>query len=219
MQKTLAELARAGLEKMIVFNELEAGRLYSEKQLAMWLGLGRTPVREALQRLAHDRMVCIHPRRGIQVACLTMEDQLRILEVRRAIEGACVHHAAMRATEMQKRRMRTLGDGILEAARVDDDAEVLVYLREIHETLVEATQNFFFAQAMTPLLSLSRRFWFMNKEAEDSRNGALLYQRILLAVSEGDCHQAAQASRDLMDYLKFFAENRTREEQDIIEEL
>lgn len=206
MYKSLAEQARASLEEMIVFNELEDGVLYSEKQLAVHIGLGRTPVREALQRLAHDRMVTIHPRKGVQVVGLTITDQLRILEVRRAIEGACVHHAAMRATEGQKQRMRGLADGLLMAALQDEDTAVLGFLREIHECLVEATQNLFFAQAMSPLLSLSRRFWFMNKDMQDSRTGALLYQKILYAVCGGDCDQAALASQVLMDYLRTFAE-------------
>ncbi|MCW7752815.1 GntR family transcriptional regulator [Desulfobotulus sp. H1] len=211
--RSLAEQARAGLEKMIVFNELEAQRLYTEKQLAMRLGLGRTPVREALQRLSHDRMVEVHARRGIQVAPLTVKDQLRVLEVRRAIEGACVQHAAMRATEEQKIQMLVLGKGIMEAAMLDDDAEVLNCLREIHDCLVTATQNLFFAQAMSPLLSRSRRFWFMNKGAADSRRGALLYHRVLCSVSRGDCEMAKKASRDLMDYLKFFAESRQDSER------
>ncbi|TWI77306.1 DNA-binding GntR family transcriptional regulator [Desulfobotulus alkaliphilus] len=208
MHKTLAEQARAGLEKLIVFNILETRKMYSEKQLAMRLGLGRTPVREALQRLSHDRMVMIHPRRGIQIVKLSVDEQLRLLEVRRAIEGACVHHAAMRATEEQKIRMRMLANAIMEAAMEDDDAEVLVCLREIHDVLVEATQNLFFAQAMSPLLSRSRRFWFMNKGTSDSHRGAGLYRKILDGVSCGDSDRAVQASMELMDYLKAFAESR-----------
>ncbi|TYT75873.1 GntR family transcriptional regulator [Desulfobotulus mexicanus] len=208
MHKTLAEQARAGLENMIVFNVLETRKLYSEKQLAMRLGLGRTPVREALQRLSHDRMVMIHPRRGIQIAKLSVDEQLKLLEVRRAIEGACVHHASLRATEEQKKRMQLLGSAIMEAALDDNDAEVLVCLREIHDVLVEATQNYFFAQTMSPLLSPSRRFWFMNKGASDSRRGAELYRIILEAVSCGDSDRAVKASMELMDYLKAFAERR-----------
>ena len=83
------DVAYNQLERMIIFRELEPGSMVSEKQLAEGMDLGRTPVREALQRLSYERMVEIHARRGIQIPPISVESQLKILEVRRDIE-ACV---------------------------------------------------------------------------------------------------------------------------------
>lgn len=71
------EVAYHQLEKMIIFRELEPGSMVSEKQLAESLGVGRTPVREALQRLSYERMAEIHPRRGIQIPPISIESQLK----------------------------------------------------------------------------------------------------------------------------------------------
>lgn len=74
------DVAYNQLERMIIFRELEPGSMVSEKQLAEGMDLGRTPVREALQRLSYERMVEIHARRGIQIPPISVESQLKILE-------------------------------------------------------------------------------------------------------------------------------------------
>lgn len=203
--ETLAEQARSSLERMIVFNELDADGMYSEKQLAAMLCLGRTPVREALQKLSYDKMVVIHPRRGVQFPKVTVENQLKVLELRRGIEPFCVRYAAIRGTVDQKGQMLRLADAIVAAARVDDDAGILVCLREIHDLLAHATSNDFFSQVMAPLQGLSRRFWFVNKKSPDTVRGAKLHADIMQAVAKGDEEGAVNASNQLIDYLTEFA--------------
>ena len=60
--------AYEAIESMIILNELAPGRLISESMLMDLTGFGRTPVREALQRLDREAMVEIHPKRGVLVA-------------------------------------------------------------------------------------------------------------------------------------------------------
>ena len=66
--------------------ELTPGSAVSEAMLSARLGIGRTPIREALQRLARERLVRILPRRGVIVSEIDVKSQLRLLEVRREIE-------------------------------------------------------------------------------------------------------------------------------------
>lgn len=196
------EVAYHQLEKMIIFRELEPGSMVSEKQLAENLGLGRTPVREALQRLSYERMAEIHPRRGIQIPPISVESQLKILEVRRDIEALCVRYAASRASVEEKQQMLQLADGLEICAQNRDDFEYAELLKEIHVLLVKAADNEYLELAMAPLQGLSRRFWFAYKdEGQDLIKASSLHAAVLRAVSHTDAEEAVAASHRLNDYL------------------
>lgn len=196
------DVAYNQLEKMIIFRELAPGSMVSEKQLADSLALGRTPVREALQRLAYERMVEIHPRRGIQIPAISVESQLKILEVRRHIEAVCVRYAASRASMEQKQSMLQLADKLEECAANKDDFLYASLLKEIHTLLVKAAANEYLQSAMTPLQGLSRRFWFAYKNQDSDLFEASSYHAaILRAVSHTDAEEAVAASHRLIDYL------------------
>ena len=75
------------LQRMIEHGELRPGSMVSERGLMELTGLGRTPVREAIQRLAMTRMLHVHPSKGIEVPAVSVEDQLNGLEVRRTLES------------------------------------------------------------------------------------------------------------------------------------
>ena len=83
---TLTDRAYRELEEMIVTLQLLPGTVLSEQALALRLKIGRTPIREALQRLARDGLVVIMPRRGIMVSEINLKLHLRLLEVRRELE-------------------------------------------------------------------------------------------------------------------------------------
>lgn len=205
MIQTQADRARHALERMIVFDELDTKKMYSEKELAELLGLGRTPVREALQRLSHDRIAFIHPRRGVMFPMVTVEQQLKLLEVRRGIEPQCAKFAAMRGTVDEKRRMCLLADAFLEAGKKNEELVVLECLRESHELLAEATHNEYFPRVMRPVQGISRRFWFINKKDMDNQLGAGFHAEVMQSAGRGNEQQAMHASEKLLDYLTDFA--------------
>lgn len=196
------EVAYNQLERMIIFRELEPGSMVSEKQLAESLGLGRTPVREALQRLSYERMAEIHPRRGIQIPAISVESQLKILEVRRDIEALCVSYAASRATVQEKQQMLELASSLEECANNKDDFTYAGLLKQIHTLLVKAASNEYLQLAMAPLQGLSRRFWFAYKnDTSDLTEASSLHAAVLRAVSHTDAEEAVAASHRLNDYL------------------
>ena len=100
--QSLTDRAYADLEEMIVTLQLAPGSAVSELELASYLGIGRTPIREALQRLARERLVTIVPRRGIFVSEINVTSQLRLLEVRRELERLIARSAARRATDVER---------------------------------------------------------------------------------------------------------------------
>lgn len=206
------DVAYHQLEKMIIFRELEPGSMVSEKQLAENLDLGRTPVREALQRLSYERMAEIHPRRGIQIPAMSIESQLKILEVRRDIEALCVRYAASRATMDEKQQMTALALGLEECASSKDDFKYAELLKEIHTLLVKAANNEYLSLAMAPLQGLSRRFWFAYKnQTSDLEEASSLHAAVLRAVSHTDAEEAVAASHRLNDYLTDMAYRTIRE--------
>ena len=100
--ETLTEKAYRALEEEIVTLRIPPGTVVSEAILSRRLGVGRTPVREALQRLAREWLVVIMPRRGIVVSEIDPVRQLRLLEARREIERLLARSAARRATQVQR---------------------------------------------------------------------------------------------------------------------
>lgn len=201
-----SEFAYDQLEKMITFRELKPGSMVSEKQLSEQLGVGRTPVREALQRLSYERMVEIHPRRGIQIPQISLESQLKILEVRRDVEALCARFAATRATGSEKTRMTKLADLLEANADKHDDKLYANLLKQIHILLVQVANNEYLQLAMAPLQGLSRRFWFAYKnESSDLSDAAHLHAEILRKIVAGDPIAAVEASYALNDYLTTMA--------------
>jgi DNA-binding GntR family transcriptional regulator len=200
-----ADQAFLQIERLIVLQELLPGSLVSEKQLMELTGLGRTPVREALQRLARERLVEIHPNQGVLVPSASIEAQLKLLELRRTLEPFAVRLAAQRADAYQRRRAAKLAQDVLRATTSVDD--FATFLRDAHALVVSATHNEFVEVALAPLQGLSRRFWFGNltDPHQDLAQAGTLHTAILAAISAGDAEAAEAASLALSDYLLAFA--------------
>jgi DNA-binding GntR family transcriptional regulator len=207
-----ADEAYRRIEELITFQELSPGQLVSEAMLAEISEVGRTPVREALQRLAREGMVEIHPSRGILVAPLSVESQLHLLEIRRSLEELAVRLAARRSGPALRQEMLALADA-LEAFSGDDYRPFGPLLKRSHGLIAAGAQNPYLPVAMAPLQGLSRRFWFANLRdvAGDLREGADKHIAILRAIHARDAEAAAQASLALNDYLVEFAHRTLRD--------
>lgn len=207
-----SDLAYERIQEMITFQELPPGSLVSETILAELTGLGRTPVREALQRLAREAMVEIHPKRGILVADVSVEAQLQLLEIRRSLEELAVRLAARRSDPSQREAMLGLAKA-LEDFTGEDYRAFGPLLKQSHGFIAAGARNPYLAVAMAPLQGLSRRFWFahLRDVAADLRDGAGCHVAILRAVHDQDPEAAAQASLRLNDYLVGFAHRTIQE--------
>ncbi len=203
---TDTEKAYEALEAMVVIGQLTPGGLYTERELGEMLNLGRTPVREALQKLAHEGMLEVQSRRGIQVPQISAGDQLKLLKVRRAVEAICVESACDNASDHQRKELAALADDLPRMAQnVENRTDFLKTLRTAHEALTDAAENPYLIRAMRPVQGLSRRFWFFNATFDDYQKAAGLHAAILRAVSSGDRAAACAASHALIDYLEEFA--------------
>ncbi|CAH1672078.1 MAG: GntR family transcriptional regulator [Chelatococcus sp.] len=200
---SLAEIAYRRIEEMIVTRELLPGSMISENQLADELDCGRTPIREALQRLKLEGFVEIHPRRGALVTPVDVMRQLELLEVRRPLEDLVARLAAERATPDERREMLRLADEITAAAERGDQRAYLSANRAIHDIRTKASRNTMLTRTMGLVLGLSRRFWYAYIQDTGSFTvAAALHNDILQAIAAGSASDAATAVSKLLDFLE-----------------
>jgi DNA-binding GntR family transcriptional regulator len=200
---SLSERAYKRLEELIVTLQLAPGTVVSEAALSKRLGIGRTPIREALQQLARERLVVVLPRRGIMVSEVNVRTQLRLLEARRELERLIARRAARRASDAERERFRQIADGMEEAARKNDDITFLRFDHEFNGLTLQAARNEFAAGAMTLMQGLSRRFWYIHhKEVADLPLTAQLHADIARAIAKGSEAEAGEASDRLIDYVE-----------------
>lgn len=201
----LAELAYRRLEEMIVTLQLEPGEILSEYSLADQLGIGRTPIREALQRLAREGLVVIFPRKGILVSDTNPHKQLLVLEVRRELERLLSRVGARRRTEAQAKRLLAVAEGMDRAAETNDDIAFMRLDRELNALISQTAHNEYATRAMRQLEGLSRRFWYVHyREAADLPHCARLHAEQARAIANGDPEAAAAACDALLDYVESF---------------
>jgi DNA-binding GntR family transcriptional regulator len=204
--ETLTDKAYRALEEEIVTLRIPPGTVVSEAILSRRLGVGRTPVREALQRLAREWLVVILPRRGVVVSEIDPVRQLRLLEVRLEIERLLARSAARRAAPVQRVQFRAIAEGMDAAAEDEDDIAFMRLDREFNLLVLEAAGNEFAASAMSLMNGLSRRFWFTHhKQEADLKLAARLHAAIARGIAGGDQDAAGQASDALVAYIQAIA--------------
>ena len=202
---TLTEQAYRAIEEAIVTLDVAPGEVVSEAQLAGRLGFGRTPVREALQRLARERLVRILPRRGIVVAAVDVGEQLRLLEVRREIERLLARTAARRADAAQRAGFRAIAAEMEAVAAAGEETGFLRLDRALNLLVLDAARNEFASAAMALMHGLSRRFWFLHwRQATGLEASAAVHAALARAIAGGDAEQAAAASDALVDFIEDF---------------
>ena len=124
---SLTDQAYRELEERIVTLRLQPGEVLSETALSEQLEFGRTPIREALQRLAREGLIVILPRKGILVSEINPGKQLLVLEVRRELERLMARIGAIRRTEAERDAFLDIAAGMERAAQDNNDIEFMRY--------------------------------------------------------------------------------------------
>lgn len=202
----LKDLAYDALEQLIIHDQLPAGSMVSEADLAKQVGMGRTPVREALQRLARDGLVVIHPRRGVMVSEMNIATQLQLLEVRRPLERLIAGCAARRATAEERAQMLENARASEAAAAAGDGEAFFEATRNNHLLLEQASHNEVIQNVMGLLHGSSRRYWYAHYEQfGDLGRAAAAHAALLRSISLGRVEEAEVNAVRLVDYLEEFA--------------
>jgi len=154
---SLAERAYVDLREEIIGVRLAPGTLLREDELMQRLGVGRTPVREAVQRLQRDGFVTVIPRRGTLVSEISITDLAAIYEVRKKLESWASRLAAERATPEDHGEARALMDSLAALTAHDDYQTLLTVDRRIHRFVYRTTKNPFLAETLDQYQNLSLR--------------------------------------------------------------
>jgi DNA-binding GntR family transcriptional regulator len=188
---SLADKAYHEIRGLIVSLELAPGAVIDERELIERLEIGRTPVREALRRLAHERLVEVYPRRGMFVTGVDVRELARLSEVREVLEPEAARLAAERATDVDRAELGALlielDAGRSELIDLDERIHRAVY-RAAHNDLLEATLEQYYVLAL--------RIWSIALDRAHELEEAVEEHRALLeAIQAGDGDRAADTMR------------------------
>lgn len=201
---SLAEKVYVDLEEMIVTLQLEPGQILSESELSEMLKVSRTPIGEALQRLAREGLVNILPRRGIVVTEINIADQLKLLEFRRVVSRFAAGSAARRRKDEDSKQMSAIAKQLIDAVKAEDSHALLQADKAFHDHFSICIRNEFASRALDSLDSLSRRFWFVYHQSQDDAESGKLHANLAQAIAKGDSDAAEEASDELFDSLERF---------------
>lgn len=202
----VATRAHHELERLIVTLELAPGSVATEGTLIERLGLGRTPVREAIQRLAWEGLVEIRPRAGLAIAPLHPGDWLRVLDARRGVEVVLARSAARFVTRDAASQFHEAALAMQKAVIAADALGFLAADKAISEALALAADNDFAARLAAPLQTHSRRFWFRYQREAGLAASAEHHVALIRSILEHDEDGAAAEAERLMSMLRGHAE-------------
>jgi GntR family transcriptional regulator, rspAB operon transcriptional repressor len=190
--ESLAERAYRSIRRQIVTLELSPGAVISEPDLQESLGMGRTPVREALRRLSNEHLVEVYPRRGMFVAALDTRDLSAISELREELEPFAARLAAQRRTPADI----AIIDALLEAMAATGDNPDLRDLIEldqrVHHHVYHCAHNDYLRAVLEQHYMHALRIWFLALERVTHLHQAMAENRdLLLAIRDGDASRAA----------------------------
>ena len=207
-RKSLAEQAYEALETQLVTLALAPGEPLQEKHLIETLGFGRTPVREAVQRLASQGLLRILPRKGLMVTAVKRSELAQIVEVRRVLERLLVVKAAERASHDQRRALAALAihlDGLSE-----DLPSFMRLDRRLDQLLGEACRNPHLVSSLTPLHAHCRRLWYLGLPRVDLASAATFHAELARSVVDGDGGAAVRALNGIITILEGLVEDLDR---------
>ena len=193
---SLSDQATFRIRELIVTLELAPGSVVSERELMQRLGLGRTPVREALRTLAAEKLVDVYPRRGMFVSRVDAGDLASLAEVRVGLESIAARLAAERATQGDRDAAAELLDALGSVAEVHDERALIGLDQRIHRHVYACAHNPFLEATLSEYYVLTLRIWFLALERVGRLEHAVQEHRDLLhAIVAGDAQRAESVMR------------------------
>ena len=198
----LAERAYRALRDRLVTLRIPPGSPIDEDGIGRELQMGRTPVREAIKRLALENLVTVFPRRGTFASAINITDLAHISDVRAQLEGHAAYRAAERITEAQRAQLVGLLTE-LELSRDNDEIEALMELdATVHRFIYRCAGNPFMEETLNRYLNLSLRIWYLVIDRLPHLFVRVHeHEEVLRAIGAGD---AVRARRILTEHIGTF---------------
>ena len=193
------------IKEKIVTIQMRPGAMIQEAELISELGLGRTPIREALKRLEAEKLVVVSPHRGTFVADITISDLTQIQEIRLVLDTLCVDLAVERITFEELAEMRRLIEEMRVTTKKQDQRALMALDHRFHRLLALGARNKFLAPQVEMFYNLSLRIWHMymsHIKPTDLMLGA--FTEILNAIESRD---VASAEKAMQQHIRQFGES------------
>ena len=205
-EKNLAEpvesqsrLAYLRLESLIVRLELAPGSMVTEKELIALAALGRTPVREAIQKLEWQGLIVVRPRAGLQVTALDPAEPALIYQARRQLEPLAARLMAEHIPSKAREELIACAKAMTECSITGDTVGFLEADKLFDEILERTCPNPFITQALSALQTHARRHWFHTADGKALEHSVELHVRVIRALLQGDPAASETAMRELID--------------------
>ncbi|HEU0179516.1 MAG TPA: GntR family transcriptional regulator [Blastocatellia bacterium] len=192
---SLRDRAYEVIKERIITCQFRPGECINEASVSALIGLGRTPVHQAIDRLMLEEMVDVIPRKGVIVKPVILQDVMQMIEVRMVNETQCARLAAARAEESHIEQMSAVLRKATRAIDKQDVHSLMELDREFHLLLANASKNFELAEIIRRLNERSLRFWFISFTTPDHHRS---FQRQHEALFDGVRRHDADAAEDAM---------------------
>ncbi len=187
----LADRAYTELRDRIVTLAIEPGAPIDEDSLGQALGMGRTPVREAIKRLALENLVVVFPRRGTFASEINITDLADISDVRTQLEGQAAFRAAQRLTRAQRAELEDLRADLAASTGSRDRDALMALDARVHRFIYACTANPFMQGTLDHYFNLSLRIWYLVLERlPDLPARVHEHDAALAAIAAGDAERA-----------------------------
>ncbi|WLS78639.1 GntR family transcriptional regulator [Erwinia pyri] len=197
-EKTLSlnDQAYLAFRHRLITLRYKPGEYLNTAQVMDDLERGRTPVNQAIHRLATEGLLQIIPRKGVMVAPLSIDDALELIEVRLVNETLCVQLASQKVMASQIAQLRDLNQRIAAASKAHDREQMMLLDREFHQMLAEIAGNRRLADILSVIHAQAQRFWATTLSSVTHMEEVIAeHNAIILALEEGDTQRAAEAAR------------------------
>lgn len=193
--RSQSEEAYLRIRERIVSLDMPPGSVVNESRLRDELKIGRTPIREALQRLGRENLVRSVPHRGTFVTDVNITDLARITEVRAVLEGHTARLACERLSSSDRVTMAKLVD-VLEGEPIRDQRELIRLDQHIHRQIYRAARNSLLESTLEQYFNLSLRLWYMVLDREvPLREAVDEHVELLKAILAGEGGRAEAIMR------------------------
>ena len=212
--RSLTEKAYQVLVYKITRLELQPGFALAEKVLVETLGIGRTPIREALQRLSAEGLVVHLPNRGMFVTEINASNTQYVYEFRVLIDGEAARLSALRASKKDVRDLMTLHLRMAESIDADDVDAFVECDRQFYAALARAAQNIYLGEVIPRIFNLHLRLWFLISDKlgrwqDIARAHTEMTRGVVDAIERGAPDEAELA-------VKFYVHGRLKEIRELL---
>ena len=196
---SLADRAYLAVRDQLIMLDIRPGEPIDDDQLAKSLGVGRTPVREALKRLEGDRLVVSYPRRGTFATGMDIADLAHVSEIRVQLEPLAARRAAERAPRTMRAELEALASEV-EALKIvrSDRTEVMRWDLRVHRTIYRAANNPYLEDTSIRYHNLATRIHCMFLERLSTVDMHIVAEHVALlrAIAVGDADRAEDLARE-----------------------